>query len=49
MKEYNLVARVTISVFTTVEAETEQEAIELAGHRPLMEIPRDNFYTSYEY
>jgi len=37
MKTFNIVADVTISVYTEVEAETLEEAIEIAEDRNLME------------
>lgn len=38
MRHFLLTARVTISVYTKVEAETLEEAIRIAGERDLMPV-----------
>ena len=38
MKTFNLCARIVVSAYTTVEANTLEEAIEIAKNRPNMQI-----------
>lgn len=47
--KFKLSGFVSISVYTEVDAETLEEALELAKDRPLMEISRDSFYEDNEY
>ena len=49
MKEFTISARVTISAYTKVEANTLEEAIELASERDFMGIPPNNYYTEDEF
>ncbi len=39
MKKYRLSAQVTISLSTIVEAESEEQAIEIADGRPMCSLP----------
>lgn len=43
MPYFNLTANVTISMYTTVEAETLEQAIEIAKERDLMSIAHDGY------
>ena len=45
MKTFTISARVTVSTYTKVQADTLEEAIELAAERDFMEIPPNNYYT----
>lgn len=49
MSIYKLTAKVTISIFTEVEADSVEDAIEIAKERETMDIPRDSFYTEDKY
>lgn len=40
MAQFTLIANVTISVYTVVEADTLEEAIKIGNERSLMSIPR---------
>jgi hypothetical protein len=43
MKEFNLTAKITITAFTTIEAESLEEAIKLANERQdMMSIASNN-------
>jgi len=43
MKQFNLIAKITISTYTTIEAETLEEAMKLAGERSdMMSISSNN-------
>jgi acyl-CoA reductase-like NAD-dependent aldehyde dehydrogenase len=42
MPQYNLNAKVTISLYTVVEADSLEEAIEIANERNVMAIIQDN-------
>jgi hypothetical protein len=44
MKKFTIIADVTISVYTVVEAETLEDAIEIAKDRDLMPIIQDGSY-----
>lgn len=46
MKEFNLTAKMTISVYTKVEANTLNEAIEIAKEKEIMPIIQDGSYNS---
>ena len=46
--KFNLTAQVTISVYTEVEAETIEEAIEIAQERELMGITRTGVDTEQD-
>lgn len=46
MKEYNLTAKVTISIYTTVEANSLEEAIEIAKERE--EIEKSHWGEAYK-
>jgi hypothetical protein len=48
MQKFNLNACVTISLYTVVEAETKEEAIELAGERGIEEYQWGNKTQKYE-
>lgn len=45
MPQYEVNAHVTISISTKVQAETEEQAIEIAKNREMMEIIPDVYYT----
>jgi hypothetical protein len=47
--KFKLVAEVTISVSTIVEADTLEKAIEIAEERSNMDIPINNGYPEDEY
>lgn len=50
MKKFTIGAKVTISVYTHVEANSLEEAIEIANYRPTMSIVRDGSTdSSYEW
>lgn len=49
MKEFTISAKVTVSTYTKVQANTLEEAIELASNRGFMEIPPSNYYTEDEF
>lgn len=40
---------ITISCYTDVEADTEEEALQIAEDREMMELPFNNAYGSDEY
>lgn len=44
MKKFNLSAKITISLYTSIEAETIEEAIEIAKERETMQIINDCSY-----
>ena len=48
MKKFALIAEITISLYTEVEAETLKEAIEIAEERPLMTIIKTGGETKYD-
>lgn len=47
--KYNLTAHVTISVYTEVEADSEEEAIEIAKKRDVCQVNISSSYTPDEF
>lgn len=49
MAVFNFTARVTVSILTSVEADSFERAVEIAKERELMSIAPDSYYTAEEF
>ena len=49
MKTFSISGKITISVSTLVDAETEEEAMKIARDRDTQQIPCDSFYSEDEF